>query len=464
MRWWRGPALVAAITASVAAREVVAQLPSDVAVRTTVDSLAGAALSDGPVAGMVVEVVRGADTIVNRGYGLADIASRRPATDSTVFRIGSITKQFTASLIMQLVEQGKVALADSLTRFLPDYPVQGHDVRVFHLLTHTSGIKSYTSLGPRWSAHMGEAMPLDTLIALFKDEPFDFAPGARFLYDNSGYVLLGKIIEVVTGKPYATYLTESLLRPLGLHHTRYCPDTPRPPSDAMGYTPGANGLAPARPLSMTQPFAAGALCSTVGDLVRWTALLHSGKVVAPASFARMTAPVPLDNGDTSAYGFGLAVGNLDGHRWIGHGGGINGFVSQLVRYPDDDVTIAVLVNSEGGVADAVAENAARAALGIPILPPKDLAVPSAERQRLLGSYSSGGFTIRVVERDSLLAIQPTGQPEVRLLAQGGGVYLPKPAPDQEIRFVGNGGHPEAMTISVGGRVVWTGQRVATTGD
>jgi CubicO group peptidase (beta-lactamase class C family) len=357
------------------------QQPERVRLVRQIDSLAAAALASGPTAGLAIAVVKGRDTIVAKGYGLADLENDVPATAQTVYRIGSITKQFTAAAIMQLVEAGRVSLDDELTKFLPAYPTAGHRVTVRHLLTHTSGIKSYTGLG----AEFWEKSPLDLthdqLLALFQDKPFDFAPGERFLYNNSGYYLLGVILEKVTGRPYGDYVRERLAAPLGLGGTLYCDESPLVKRRARGYARAEGKLVNARALSMKPPFSAGALCSTVLDLVAWTTALAGGRVVSPQSYALMTTAGRLNDGASTNYGFGLAPGALEGHSRVGHGGGINGFNTHLDHYPGDGLIVVVLANTEGANPARLAERIARLVLGMPRPAVNDLPLTPADRAR-----------------------------------------------------------------------------------
>ena len=235
-----------------------------------VDSVANAAVAARRTAGVSVAVVKGGRTLLAKGYGFADLENDIPATPATVYRIGSITKQFTAAGIMRLAEQGKLSLDDTVQRFLPAFPTQGNRVTIRHLLNHTSGIRSYTSLGPKFGRVTRLDLVPDSLVALFSGEPFDFKPGDAWRYNNSGYFLLGMIIEKVSGKSYAQYVQDEFFKPLGLNSTVYCDQAPIIKRRAQGYNPRpGGGFVNAEPLSMTQPYAAGSLCSTVTDLAAW---------------------------------------------------------------------------------------------------------------------------------------------------------------------------------------------------
>ena len=329
------------------------------------DAVAGRHVAAGTTPGMTVAVARDGQVVLARGYGRADVELGVAAGPDTVYRIGSVTKQFTAAAVLRLAEAGKLALDDPITKHLPDYPAQGRRVTVRHLLNHTSGIRNYTGLDPR---HRRREFRLDLSYAemtgLFAHLPLDFEPGAQFRYTNSGYYLLGEIVGRVTGTPYAQYVERELLGPLGLRDTRYADDRRVIPNRAAGYELDGGELVNAGYVSMSVPGAAGALCSTAGDLVRWTHLLHAGRVVAPASLRQMTAPTPLPGGGSADYGFGLKVGRRHGRPAVFHGGTIDGFTAFVAHYPADGLTIAVLANGKGVRSDQVEAAVAPAALGV----------------------------------------------------------------------------------------------------
>ena len=413
--------------------ESQAQSPDRGALAARIDSMAAAALTQWPAVGLSIAVVRNHDTLAMQGYGRADLEHDVPATAHTVYRIGSITKQFTAVAILQLMEQGKLALDDTIQRFLPDYHTQGHRVTIRQLLTHTSGIKSYTSLGAEWERRMRLDLPHDSLLALFQDKPFDFEPGTKFLYNNSGFYLLGMIIERISGQSYAAYLSQHEFTPLGLSATLYCDDRPLLPHRASGYERDSGRFVNASPLSMRQPFSAGALCSTVGDLVTWQRGLVTHRLISTASTALMSSTANLRDGSTTGYGFGLAIGKLGQHTKIGHGGGINGFLSVLDYYPDDSLTVVVLANSESAKPGRLAEDVARAVLGVAPPVVQDLALGAADVARFAGTYALGPLQIRVFDAGGKLQAQATGQNAFGLRWQGDSTFVA--AFDDNVRLV-----------------------------
>jgi CubicO group peptidase (beta-lactamase class C family) len=437
-----------------------AQRPTRAALQRTVDSLVAYALREGPVAGMSVAVVRGRDTVVMKGYGLADLENDVSATAQTVYRIGSITKQFTSAAVMQLIEQNKLSLDDTIGKYLTTIPAAWRGVPIRQLLNHTSGIPSYTSAGPRWFSKMRLDLPHDSLLAIIAADTMDFARGTQWRYNNTGYYLLGMLIEKIAGRPYAEVVRDQLARPLGLRSTMYCGTRELIKHRSQGYQPTPdNKLVNADPLSMNQPFAAGALCSTVGDLVAWQRALASGRVVKPASYTAMTTAEGAAVGP--GYGYGLSTDTLGGQRRVQHGGGINGFNSMLEYFPADSLTVVVLVNTNGPWADRIANKIARAALGARLVAPPaklaDLPTTAADRARFAGTYrlalpDGRTLDLRVFERDGKVMTQAEGQPEIALRHQGNSVFGADFDPSLRITFAPGSPAPK-VTLVQGGATI-----------
>lgn len=429
-------------------------LPRTVRVRDVVDSLARAFVADGQAPGVSIEVVRQGDTVVSGGWGFANLEERVPATAATLYRIGSITKQFTSASVMRLVQAGKVALDDSIGAYVPNLPVAWRGVTVRELLNHTSGIPSYTDIGERWQRRWREEMPPDTLVALTASDSMWFAPGTKWRYDNSGYVVLGMLLDRVTGTAYPEFIEQELLRPLGLDHTYYCDVHRILPNRAPGYERDGDHWTHAAFLSMTQPYSAGALCSTVGDLTRWNFLLANGRVVDSASYHAMITPT----GAAAAihYGFGLVADTLQGHVMIQHGGGIMGFISANAYLPNDQLSVTVLTNSGSAPSDNLLKQIIRASLGIPLVqPPRRVALTAAERRRYTGDYEltlPGERTLRLtifVEGEALEA-QLQGQGAFEMIPYGNDVF--GAAFDQSLRmtFKIEHGRATGFTLLQGG--------------
>jgi D-alanyl-D-alanine carboxypeptidase len=297
-------------------------------------------------AGLSVAVARGQELIYSRGHGIAELEFGIEVNGKTLFRIGSVTKQFTAAAIMKLAEQDALSIDDPLTQFLPEYPSNGVEITLRHLLTHTSGVPNYTALGPTWRDFIALELSHEQLLAYWKDLPLDFPPGTRHSYSNSGYYLLGMVIEKVSGTSYSEFLAKNFFGPLGMARTRYGSNSDLIPNRAQGYLFEDEHFLNDDLIGMSQPGAAGALLSTASELVRWQQALVTGQVVSAESYEEMTLPFILDNGDESPYGLGLSLADALGRPCVSHGGGINGFNSILIYFPEEELHIAVISNSE----------------------------------------------------------------------------------------------------------------------
>jgi D-alanyl-D-alanine carboxypeptidase len=297
----------------------------------------------GKVPGTAILVERHGEIVFDRAYGEADLELAVPTTTDSVFEIGSISKQFGAAAILQLVEAGKLGLDDPLAKFLPDFP-RAERIRVRDLLHHTSGIVDFEYEGT-WPKTMASERTLPEMIATFRDLPPLYEPNTAWSYSSSNYVLLAAIIEQVTGIPTWLYLKVNVFDRAGLLQTRLCDADQLIPLRAKGYVETATGYAPA-PAALLAPLAlAGGICSTTHDLLRWQHALEEGRVVSSESYRVMTTPTLLADGTPTGYGLGLFVGSIAGHRVIGHSGGVPGFSAQLSHFVDDDVRIVTLVNA-----------------------------------------------------------------------------------------------------------------------
>ena len=367
--------------------------------------------------GAVILVAKDGKTIFRKAYGLADAAKGTPMTADMQLRLGSITKQFTSTAILLLVDEGKIRLDDDITRFLPDYPTKGKRITVENLLNHTSGIVSFTGK-PGYLEHMAEDMTAAAIIDTYKNDPLEFEPGTRYKYNNSGYQLLGVIIEKVSGQSYADFLAQRIFKPLGMNDTAYEGKEHGKAIRAVGHSRSDKGFGPAAPISMTQPFAAGALVSTVDDLARWDVAVSSGKLLKPATWQKAFAKTTLADGTLADYGYGWAIGQVRGVPTIEHGGAINGFNAFAMRVPAEHVYVVVLRNSDGGTANTgtVARAAAAAAIGKPY--PQRTAVALDAKALLMLTRAPIKSTLtsqRIVRREGdKLRMQRTNRPPVML--------------------------------------------------
>jgi len=408
--------------------------------------LAQNALRDHPAPGISIGVQRGGEVIFAGGFGYADLENEVPATADTVYRIGSVTKQFTAAAAMLLVEEGKLDLSADLREYLPDYDTQGFEVPVERLLNHTSGIKGYTEMPEFWERSRLD-LGHEAMLELFSEPPFEFEPGDRYQYNNSGYYLLGVLIERLSGMSYTEFLEARLFGPLGLERTHYLRNGPLVPGRAEGYEVGEDGgFVNDEPLSMELPYAAGSMGASVLDLLAWQRALASGQAVSPAGYERMTARGSLVNEDPVHYGYGLGISAEHGLAKISHGGGINGFRAELALYPEEDLGIAVLINSGSGRPGLLENRIARAALGMEQLVVNEIEVSEAELRRCAGTYNPGRGPVTLRFEDG--ALFGFGE---RLVPVGEGVFHPDG--DPFTRIVCESGPEDsapALTLTSGG--------------
>lgn len=309
------------------------------------------------IPGVSVAIVKDGKVVEARGYGLASVELNVPATKDTVYEIGSITKQFTATLVMMLVEENKIALTDPIKKYLPDAPAAWDKVTVRHLLTHTSGIKGYTEVGDFITLARTKHTK-EEIIGMVSKLPLDFQPGEKWSYSNTGYYLLGMIVEKASGKSYDDLLAERILKPLQMTVTRNGDPDTIIPNRAAGYMPVKDGWRNASALQPTAAFSAGELVSTVLDMAKWDAALYTDKLVKTATLEQMWTAATLNNGKPTGYGFGWAVGEVNKHRLIEHGGGTAGFSTVISRFPTDRLTVLVLTNraeaNPNGISHAIA--------------------------------------------------------------------------------------------------------------
>jgi len=339
--------------------------------------------------GAALLIMKDGKVLARKAYGMADLELGIQLEPDMVFRIGSMTKQFTAVAILMLMEQGKLALSDPITRFLPDYPTQGKTITVERLLTHTSGIQSYTDM-ESWLPLLRKDMSLTELIGIFKDQPMQFAPGERWRYNNSGFVLLGAIIEKAAGTSYESFLQKNIFDPLGLKHTHYGSAARVIPGRIPGYGPGpAGAFSNAEYISMTQPYAAGSLLSNVDDLAAWNEALLAGKLIKRETLEKAWTSFKLTDGTPTNYGFGWGVGTYEGRRMIEHGGGIPGFSSAGILFPEDRLFVTLLTNSTvpNRAPGPFAFRVAALALGEPYQEPVAATIPAADLAPLAGVYA-----------------------------------------------------------------------------
>jgi CubicO group peptidase (beta-lactamase class C family) len=297
--------------------------------------------------------------LLRKAYGLANTETKVPLRPELALRTGSVTKQFTAAAIMLLVEQGKLSLADEIGKHLPGYPEHGRHVTIEHLITHTSGIQNYTEL-LQFGSVLTKDVSVDDAIAFFKGAPLQFQPGQRFSYSNSNYFLLGAIIQKVSGISYQDFMRQQISQPLQMTSTEI-ESAASPVATAIGYTQGRSGITKVPYYSMSWPFAAGAMRTSVDDLVRWDNAIRIGALLRRESWEQMAKDFNLGDGSHIGYGYGWFIRKLSGNDSLEHGGDIGGFSADTWRFPKEQIYIAVLANSDSHepAPDTIAEKIAK---------------------------------------------------------------------------------------------------------
>lgn len=361
------------------------------------DSLATAGLPKN-APGAVIYLSRGDKALYKKAFGKASIELDADMKVDNVFRLGSISKQFTACAILKLMEQGKLSLSDDIRKYIPDFPQKNEIISIEALLTHTSGIINYTSLPSFNEEIKRKDLSPKQLIDLFKDEPLEFKPGADYKYSNSGYVLLGYIIEKLTGKTYGEYIDDSIFKPLGMKNSYYDNQN----KIIVGRVPGyvqRNGLfRNADFISMTLPYAAGSLASNPEDIQKWYIALHNGQFLKPETIKKAFSSFKLSNGRSTGYGYGWEIGNVQGSASVKHIGVVNGFFTYAAYLPVENLSISILTNCDSPAElDIIASKMMAVALGKPYNF-KKITLTEAEMEDYQGIYkleNGGEYTIRL---------------------------------------------------------------------
>ena len=377
-----------------------------------------------------VLVARGEEILLNKGYGSANLEWNIPNSPATKFRLGSVTKQFTAAAILLLEERGKLKTDDPVKKFMSDAPTAWEKITIYHLLTHTSGIPNFTSF-PDYPSQKPFAATPEKLVARFRDKPLDFPPGEKWSYSNSGYILLGYLLEKASGESYEKFVRENIFGPLGMKDSGYDSNSAIIPRRASGYGPGKDGPMNAEFIHMSIPFSAGALYSTTEDLLRWQRGLFGGKLLSAASLAKMTTPFKDD------YACGVGVRTVNGRRVIDHGGGIEGFNTFLAYYPDDKLTVVALSNLNGGAPQQIVSQLAAIARGEKVELPserKEISVAPKILEQFVGTYQlAPKVNMMITIESGQLISQVSGQGKVPLFATSETKFFPKVV-DAEIEF------------------------------
>lgn len=357
-------ALVTLCLALVSATVASAQRPE---LGASVDSIVRTWMAGSPHAGMSVGVTIDGAPVRIRGYGVADLENDVPASSKTVYQIASLTKQFTAVAVLRLVERGRIALDDPVADHVPRLASLGRTATVRQLLSHTSGLAA--DLGPEAQALLQRPFTSrdevrEEYLRLVLKAGFDTEPGERYRYSNQGYWLLGHLIETVTGRPWGEHLRTELFEPLGMTRTSACPRESIVEGRASGYDVDQGRLVNAPFVHQAVRYSAGALCSTVEDLLRWNSALHQGEILPQDLYQAMTRPGP-----SGTYGYGIGIVDLEGRPYFDHGGWVSGFTARLDYFPDERMSVVVLSNTAPSSVPRVGRAIARKAFGLGPAPP-----------------------------------------------------------------------------------------------
>jgi len=413
----------------------VARMDQIVRASSEADAFSGAVL-----------VARDGEILLDRGYGLANREWGVPNDGDVKFRLGSLSKQFTAVAVLLLSEQGKVDLDAPIKTWLPDAPAAWDAVTPRRLLSHTAGLPNFTTFAD-YEALKTRPATTAQLIARFSGRPLDFAPGEGFAYSNSGYILLSAVIEAASGQTYADFIQQALFTPLGMADSGYDRHDRILPRRASGYATEASGVVNADYVDMSIPLGAGALYSTTHDLLKWEQALFGGRVLKPQSLTALTTPV------RNGYALGLAA--TPDRKLVWHNGAIEGFNTYMAYAPDDRIAVIVLANLNGQAPDKLGPDLMTLARGGTVtlaserravtLPPEALAA-------YVGVYSlSPTFALTITAAEGGLKVQATGQPAFELKAQGDDAFFLTEV-DAQITFTRDAeGRVDGLVLHQGGR-------------
>ena len=404
--------LTAAFIAAIAPCSASAQDSAGLIQR--LDSIAGAEVRANRSVGIVAAAFKGKDKLLLQAYGKADLEGNAPMTVGTMIPIGSATKQFTAVAILQLSDQGKLSVDDEVTKWLPELNTGGNKITLRQILAHTGGIHEASEMPEIRAIRLlyNATVTRDSVYKVISRYPPVFPAGTMEIYSNTGFWLLGRIVEKASGVPYEEYIQKRIFAPLRMSRSMVCNNSKQVPNRAKGYS--VRGGAPSREPDIvhTATYAAGAICSSAGDLITWLQALHGGKVLSPKSYAELIAPAKLNDGTSLRYGMGTSVGeDSHGLRFVGHSGGGFGFSSEVRWYPDAQLAVVVLTNSEPDAITVATEDIA-AAVAPP--PPRATRQFAGDPTPLVGKYKGlaggGDMVVVVTQTPQGVRFSINGQP------------------------------------------------------
>src|SRR6186713_2300167 len=344
--------------------------------------------------------------LLNKGYGYRNAENKVANNEQTIFQLGSVTKQFTSAVILKLQEEKKLSVSDKLSKYFPDYP-KGDSVTIEQLLTHTSGIYNYTNDEKFMVNEVTKPANRDMMMALFRDKPLDFSPGSSWSYSNSGYSLLGYIIEAVTKKPYEQAVRKYIFTPLKMTHSGFDFTHLQSKEKAIGYFKLDDKETVAAPIvDSTVSYSAGAIYSTTGDLYLWHKALEKNNILSKAQQEKAYTPIK------NKYGYGWGIDTIEGKRSVSHGGGIHGFITEISRVPEDDVCVILLSNASDPLGD-ISKNIFAILYGKEYVLPKErivMKLPEEKLKQYEGEYElNKNLHVIINLKDGELIAIPTGQ-------------------------------------------------------
>ena len=399
--------------------------------RQTIDSLVNARLqTNGP--GAAIGITHAGNPLHRQGYGLASLEWNVPIQPDTVFRVASLTKQFTAMAILILQMQGKLHIEDYLASYLPACPPAWHNIQLQHLLTHTSGLVNVSEL-PAFQARAAHDLSLQEVVELFQPLSLLFVPGTDFHYGNSGYHLLGLVIEYLAQTSYENFIRTAILEPLGMRHSYFQYTTPIIPNRANGYITRGETIVPAPYSSNISTHSSGAMESTLDDLLIWERALSNHTLVDASTQALMFTPVHLPDGRCVEYGFGWSFSTYRGKSVVCHGGWANGFRSLVAKFLEDDLTIIILTNYREFSTERVALDIAVQYIDFPPITRQALSQEIISFKKIVGRYDMPGSHIEVMEHNQRVLLRK-GVMEVTLFPVSENVFVPETDHDIAYHF------------------------------
>jgi CubicO group peptidase (beta-lactamase class C family) len=395
------------------------------------DALVAAYVGNKKFNGTVLVAQKG-NILYDKGYGYSNAENKVLNSPASIFQIGSITKQFTAAIIMQLQQEKKLSLQDKLSKYFKGF-ANGDKITIEHLLTHTSGLYNYTEDSTVMNGDVTKHYSRDELISLFLKYPSDFEPGSKWNYSNTGYLMLGYIIEKVTGKPYEKVVRERILQPLNMSHSGFDFTNLKSTDKTKGYFDlSGSEVKPAPIVDSTIAYSAGALYTTTSDLYKWDRAIYSDKILKPESWKQVFTPYK------SKYGYGWGIDSLYGQPIVSHSGGIHGYSSYILRFPQEELVVIVFDNSSSGSLNPMAKSLAAIVLNKPYVQPEIktvIAVDAATLKNYQGEYElAPGFILTVTAEGNQLKAQATGQQITDLFPEKPNVFFLKVV-EAKIEFI-----------------------------